>query len=159
VVDPSLPEAIAANTPNPGSRALSHLPGEFAGLKGGFDFRRFWHSFVERIWIVALCVLAGLFVALGYLARTPKLYQGHAVLEVEFQEPTLVTTEGSAARMRPTFLASQEALRTIEQNLTNQTLLARVIRSEGLAEDNGRALFGGQNITASSKPSAIIPTT
>jgi polysaccharide biosynthesis transport protein len=154
VVDPSLPEAIAANTPNPGSRALSHLPGEFAGPKGGFDFRRFWHSFVERIWIVALCVLAGLFVALGYLARTPKLYQGHTVLEVEFQEPTLMTTGDSAARVRPTFLASQEALRTIEQNLTNQTLLARVIRSEDLAKDNGRALFGGQNITDSSKPSA-----
>jgi len=153
VVDPSLPEAIAANTPNQGPRALSHLPGEFAGLKGGFDFRRFWHSFVERIWIVALCVLAGLFVALGYLARTPKLYQGHTVLEVDFQEPTLLTT-GDSARIRPTFLASQEALRTIEQNLTNQTLLARVIRSEGLAKDNGRALFGGQNITGSSKPSA-----
>ena len=153
MVDPSLPEAIAANTPSPGPRALSHLPGEFAGLKGGFDFRRFWHSFVERIWIVALCVLAGLFVALGYLARTPKLYQGHTVLEVDFQEPTLLTT-GDSARMRPTFLASQEALRTIEQNLTNQTLLARVIRSEGLAKDNGRALFGGQNITGSSKPSA-----
>jgi polysaccharide biosynthesis transport protein len=153
VVDPSLTEATAVNTPNLGHRALS-LPGEFGGLKSGFDFRRFWHSLVERIWIVALCVLAGLFVALGYLARTPKLYQGHTVLEVEFQEPTLVTTEDSASRMRPTFLASQEALRTIEQNLTNQTLLARVIRSEGLAKDNGRALFGGQNITDSSQPSA-----
>jgi polysaccharide biosynthesis transport protein len=153
VVDPSLPEAIAANTPNPANRALSHLPGEFAGLKGGFDFRRFWHSFLERIWIVALCMLAGLFVALGYLARTPKLYQGHTVLEVEFQDPTLVTTEDSAARMRSTFLASQEALRTIEQNLTNQTLLARVVRSEGLAQDDGRALFGDENIATSSKPS------
>src|SRR4029453_11973045 len=101
VVNPSLPEAIAANTPNPANTALSHLPGEFAGLKGGFDFRRFWHSFIERVWIVALCVLAGLFVALGYLARTPKLYQGHTVLEVDFQEPTLLTT-GDSARMRPT---------------------------------------------------------
>jgi uncharacterized protein involved in exopolysaccharide biosynthesis len=98
------------------------LPGEFAELKGGFDFRRYWHSFVERIWIVALCGLAGLFIALGYLARTPKLYQGHAVLEVDFQDPTLITTEGSAARPRSAFLGSQEALRTIEQNLTNQTL-------------------------------------
>ena len=158
MVDPSLPEAIAANTPNPTNRALSHLPGEFAGLKGGFDFRRFWHSFVERIWIVALCVLAGLFVALGYLARTPKLYQGHTVLEVEFQDPTLVTTEDSAARMRSMFLASQEALRTIEQNLTNQTLLARVVRSEGLAQDDGRALFGGENIASSTKTSATPST-
>lgn len=158
MVNPSLPEAIAANTPSPGHRALSHLPGEFAELKGGFDFRRLWHSFVERIWIVALCVLAGLFVALGYLARTPKLYQGRAVLEVEFQDPTLVTAEDSAARMRSTFLASQEALRTIEQNLTNQTLLARVVRSEGLAQDDGRALFGGENTASSSKPS-VTPST
>src|SRR5437899_8967563 len=49
--------------------------------------------------------------------------------------------------MRSSFLASQEAMRTIEQNLTNQTLLARVVRSEGLAEDGGRALLG-QNITS-----------
>jgi hypothetical protein len=40
------------------------------------------------------------------------------------------------------FLASQEALRTIEQNLTNQTLLSRVVRSEGLTADGGRALLG-----------------
>ena len=45
-------------------------------------------------------------------------------------------------RMRSMFLASQEALRTIEQNMTNRQMLARVIRSEGLAEDNGTALLG-----------------
>ena len=45
-------------------------------------------------------------------------------------------------RMRSMFLASQEALRTIEQNLTNRTMLARVIRSEGLADDGGAALLG-----------------
>jgi len=154
VVNPPSPEARAATAPNPGNRVLSHLPSEFAELKGRFDFRRFWHSLLERIWIVALCVLAGFFLALGYLARTPKLYEGHTVLEVEFQEPTLVTTEDSTARMRSTFLASQEALRTIEQNLTNQTLLARVIRSEGLAEDGGRALLGDQNIASRSKSNA-----
>ncbi len=146
MVNPSSFEATAATVPNLGNRALPHLPEEFAGLKSGFDFRRLWHSFVERIWIVALCVLAGLFLALGYLARTPKLYQGHTVLEVEFQEPRVVPAEESASRMGSMFLASQEAMRTIEQNLTNETLLARVIRSEGLAEDGGRALLG-QNIT------------
>ena len=107
-----------------------------------FDFRRYWHSFLERIWIVAICVLAGLFLALGNLARTPKLYQAHTVLEVEFQEPSFVPTNDATTRTRSVFLASQEALRTIEQNLTNQTLLARVVRSEGLAQDGGRALLG-----------------
>src|SRR5205807_3668674 len=64
------------------------------------------------------------------------------VLEVDIQEPTLVRSDDGASRMRSAFLASQDALRTIEQNLTNRTLLARVIRAEGLAEDNGRALLG-----------------
>ena len=146
MVNPSSPDSTATTAPNFRARALSNLPEEFAGPKRGFDFRRFWHSFVERIWIVALCVLAGLFLALGYLARTPKLYQGHTVLEVELQEPRVIATEGSASRMGSGFLASQEALHTIEQNLTNETLLARVVRSEGLAEDGGRALLG-QSIT------------
>src|SRR6266480_2129311 len=40
------------------------------------------------------------------------------------------------------FLASAEALRTIEQNLTNPTLLARVVRSEGLAQDKSSSGTG-----------------
>ena len=120
--------------------------------KRGLDFLRLWHAIVERIWIVALCVVAGLFLGLGYLARTPKLYQGHIVMEVEFQEPSLVASEEPASRMRSMFLASQEALRTIEQNLTNRTLLARVVRAEGLADDGGRALLG-RAVTATSTDS------
>jgi polysaccharide biosynthesis transport protein len=121
----------------------------------GFNFRQFWHALLERLWIVVLCLLAGLFIALGYLARTPKSYQSHAVLEVDFQEPTMVVGEESAARMRSMFLASQEALRTIEQNLTNRSLLARVVRAENLAEDGGAAFLGGQSSSSASK--AIAP--
>src|ERR1700751_2765456 len=108
----------------------------------GFNLRAFWHSLVERLWIVVLCVLAGLFISLGYLARTPKTYQSHSVLEVDFQEPMVAATEDNPMRMRSMFLASQEALRTIEQNLTNRQMLARVIRSEGLADEGGAALLG-----------------
>jgi capsular exopolysaccharide synthesis family protein len=106
------------------------------------DFRHLWHTVLEKVWILVLCIIAGLFLSLGYLARTPKLYQGHIVLEVDIQEPSLVRSEDGASRMRSAFLASQDALRTIEQNLTNRTLLARVIRAEGLADDDGRALLG-----------------
>jgi polysaccharide biosynthesis transport protein len=110
--------------------------------KGSFDLRKFWHSLLERIWIVTLCVVAGLFLALGYLARTPKLYQGHVVLEVDFQEPTFVNDNETSSRAARSFLASLDALRTIEQNLTNRSLLARVVRAEDLTRDGGRALLG-----------------
>jgi capsular exopolysaccharide synthesis family protein len=142
------------------SRNSEKLAEPYGEALPGFDFRRYWHSFVERIWIVAICVLAGLFLALGNLARTPKLYQGHTVLEVEVQEPSFAPMADSTTRMRSAFLASQDALRTIEQNLTNQTLLARVVRSEGLAQDGGHALLGqsvvtdkGSNATERTEPS------
>jgi len=94
---------------------------------------------------------------LGNLARTPKLYQAHTVLDVEFEEPSFVPTTDYATRTRSMFLASGEALRTIEQNLTNPTLLARVVRSEGLAQDGGRALLG-QSVVANKSSSATERT-
>jgi succinoglycan biosynthesis transport protein ExoP len=123
----------------------------------GFSLRAFWHSFVERIWIVALCVLAGLFIGLGYLSRTPKTYSSHAVLEVDFAEPTIASTEDNPMRMRSMFLASQEALRTIEQNMTNRQMLSRVIRAEGLADDGGVALLGQSIENDSTKKSTPAP--
>src|SRR5947199_5122787 len=137
-------------------KPVAHLTGKYAEAHQ-FDFRRLWHSLVERIWIVAICVLAGLFLALGYLARTPKLYQGHTLLEVEFQEPSFVPTADYTTRTRSVFLASGEALKTIEQNLTNQTLLARVVRSEGLAHDGGPALLG-QGVVANKSSSTTERT-
>src|SRR5436189_3337759 len=138
---------MGSTVPQNSQKPAAPLTGQYADGLHKFDFRRFLHSFVERIWIVAICVLAGLFLALGYLARTPKFYQGHTVLEVEFQEPSFVPTADYTTRTRSIFLASQEALRTIEQNLTNQTLLSRVVRSEGLAQDGGRALLGQSAVT------------
>jgi succinoglycan biosynthesis transport protein ExoP len=156
VIDPpqsSIGTTVSTNSEKP---VVSDLTGHYAEGLQRFDFRRFWHSLVERIWIVAICVLAGLFIALGYLARTPKLYQGHTVLEVEFQEPSFLPTDDSTTRMRSMFLASQEALRTIEQNLTNQTLLSRVVRAEGLAADGGRALLS-ESVVADKNSSPASP--
>jgi uncharacterized protein involved in exopolysaccharide biosynthesis/Mrp family chromosome partitioning ATPase len=152
VIDPAY-SVRGTNVPTNSEKPVVSLTGHYAEELQTFDFRRYWHSFVERIWIVAICVLAGLFLALGYLARTPKLYQGHTVLEVDFQEPSVIATDDSS-RMRSTFLASQEGLRTIEQNLNNQTLLSRVVRSEGLAEDGGRALLGQSIVTDKTSSSA-----
>ena len=151
---PDSPTPAAASAPPP-VRTVNPAIDAMMEPQRGFNLRQFWHALLERIWIVGLCVLAGLFVALGYLSRTPKAYQAHAVLEVDFQEPTIVAGEENSARMRSMFLASQEALRTIEQNLTNRSLLARVIRAENLAEDGGRALLGSN---ANSKKASPTPS-
>ena len=121
----------------------------------GIDFRHLWHVLLERIWIVAVCTVAGLAIALVYLARTPKMYQGHVVLEVEFAEPTVMANEETSSRIRSMFLASQDAMRTIEQNLTNRSLLARVVRAENLAADGGAALLARGKVKAKPASPAV----
>src|SRR6266513_402572 len=138
-ISPVQPRPGPADSAAPGPASMPNLGTE---QRARTDFRHLWHTVLEKLWILILCTIAGLFLGLGYLARTPKLYQGHVVLEVDIQEPTLVRSDDMSSRMRSAFLASQDALRTIEQNLTNRTLLARVIRAESLAEDDGRALLG-----------------
>ena len=144
-----MPNSNSANTEKAFAEANGQRPPttrpslvDLAGKREGFDFRHLWHSILEKLWIVVLCVLAGLFLGLGYLARTPNQYQGHIVLEVDVQEPSLMENAEMSNRTRSAFLASQDAMRTIEQNLTNRALLGRVIRSEGLAADGGLALLG-----------------
>jgi uncharacterized protein involved in exopolysaccharide biosynthesis/Mrp family chromosome partitioning ATPase len=156
VIDPAQSLRGATVAPNSDKPGVP-LTAEYADGLHTFDFRRYWHSLLERIWIVAICVLAGLFLALGNLARTPKLYQAHTVLDVELEEPSFVPTADYVTRTRSMFLASGEALRTIEQHLTNPTLLARVVRSEGLAQDGGRALLG-QSVVADKSSSATEHT-
>ena len=155
---PSLPHlnvATAIASPGPTGQTFSTATGSPitpATESQGFDFRHFLHSLLEKLWIVALCVLGGLFLALGYLAKTPKLYQGHVVLEVDVSDPTPIRSDDTSSRVRSMFLASQEAMRTIEQNLVNRALLSRVVRAEGLADDGGRALLGKSAVAEGEKP-------
>ena len=160
---PMTPDSPTPAPPAPPAAARAINPAIDAMMEPqrGFNLRQFWHALIERVWIVVLCLLAGLFVGLGYLGHTPKAYQSHSVLEVDFQEPTVVAaTLDASARTRSMFLASQEALRTIEQNLINRSLMARVIRAENLAEDGGRALLGASDQKPRPTPaSGSLPST
>src|SRR5438132_12821 len=103
------PDSLAPVTPAPvPARTVNPAIDVMMEPQRGFNLRQFWHALLERIWIVGLCLLAGLFAGLGYLGRTPKMYQSHSVLEVDFQEPTVVAPSlDLSARTRSMFLASQ----------------------------------------------------
>src|SRR5437763_11966253 len=156
---PPISEKAFHGDPNGQRRAPTRPTSIDTGEKAdGIDFRQLWHSILEKLWIVVIFVLAGLFLALGYLARTPKLYEGHVVFEVDVEEPSVMGNSDMSNRMRTAFLSSQDAMRTIEQNLTNRFLLARVIRSEGLVDDRGRTLLGETVKTAETQSATAAPT-
>src|ERR1700720_2170949 len=91
----------APSPPPPSTNGIPPLAHGFGNVgmemesSHGIDFRHLWHVVQERLWLVVACMLGGLFLALGYLARTPKLYQGHTVLEVEVAEPTVLSNDDS----------------------------------------------------------------
>jgi len=85
VIDP-VQSSIARPFHNSEKPVLPDFTGHYTEAFQKFDFRRFWHSLSSAL-DCRLCVLAGLFLALGYW-RARRSYQGHTVLEVEFQEPS-----------------------------------------------------------------------
>ena len=129
-------------------------PQTSAAASGAVNVQRAWQLIRERLWILVACVVGALMVATGYLVRAPKLYQSRLVLQLELAEPMAVAGDEGASRMRAAFNASAESLRTLEQSLTSRSLLARVVRAEGLAADGGRALMGRSIGTAESRKPA-----
>jgi len=73
---------------------------------------------------MAACLSLGLL----YLWWTPKIYEGQAVIQVGQSERRVVKIDGIDSEN----LESVEALKTLEQNLSNWTLLARVVRNPKL---------------------------
>src|SRR5919204_6589154 len=68
---PDSPAPETAAMLPPAARPINPVMDMMMEPQRGLDLRQFWHALLERIWIVSLCVLTGLFVALGYLGRTP----------------------------------------------------------------------------------------
>lgn len=97
----------------------------------GFDYRQFVHYLLEKSWVVVLCLLAGTFLAVGYLYRTPPLYQSRSVLEVDVQAQRIAPVEG----IETMNFQSQEQLRTIEQNLRTRSLMERVVLANDLGNN------------------------
>lgn len=95
------------------------------------DLRTLYHLLRERAWLIASCVLLAGLATAAYLARAPRIYAAHAVVQVEQEEQKILKVEG----VQQERLQTLEALKTVEQTLQSRALLARVLDSNNLAAD------------------------
>lgn len=116
-------------SPSPG-RSIDQLS-ELFQTQSSFDYRHFLHFAISKFWILLLLVLAGLLIAISYIARTPKVYQSRVVLEVDTAPQSIVAIQD----VRPQNLGALDQLRTIEQNLNNRTLMQRIVRALDLTRN------------------------
>ncbi|MBS0659484.1 MAG: polysaccharide biosynthesis tyrosine autokinase [Verrucomicrobia bacterium] len=120
--------------PGPNSAAAKSQLDQLSELfrpQATFDYRHFFHFALAKSWVLILTLIAGLLVAISYVARTPKVYQSKLVLEVDAMQQQIVNVPD----VRPQNLAALDQLRTIEQNLNNRTLMQRVVRALELTKN------------------------
>ena len=109
---------------SPASRQ-AHVPA------AGFDFKRLYHTLMERLWLVAICVVLSVLITAGYIQRQPTLYAADAIVQIEQEEARVVKVE----KFQTEDLRWMDALRTIEQTLKSRAVLERVAESLKLAQD------------------------
>jgi succinoglycan biosynthesis transport protein ExoP len=117
-------------SPPPSGKSLDQLS-ELFQAQTSFDYRHFLHFAISKSWILLLLLLAGLLIAISYVARTPKVYQSRQVLEVDIAPQAIVNIQD----VRPQNLGALDQLRTIEQNLSNRTLMQRIVRALDLTHN------------------------
>lgn len=113
---PTDPNAVTLSREQPS-------PIDYAG-----DLRRFWHTVLERSWIVALCLVVCLAAGAAYLFRAPVLYSSTATIQVE-QAQQRIFKENSQLEN----LQALDFLQTVVQSLKARPLLERVAESNNLA--------------------------
>ena len=87
---------------------------------------------LDRIWIVALCVVVASLAAAVYVRRDPKIYQATATVQVEQQESKVLS---KIEQVTQEDLRSDQVLNTIVQKLRSRPLLAQVLVSNRLDQD------------------------
>jgi capsular exopolysaccharide synthesis family protein len=97
-----------------------------------FDFAHYYHLLICKAWVIVLFVILSLAAAITYLIQAPKIYESRAVIEVGQETPRVnniqdFNNDGASD--------SNDDLKTIEQALTSDTLLLRVVKANGLDKD------------------------
>ena len=95
------------------------------------DYRAMYHAVREKAWLLAAVTVIGVLAAMGWLARSKKIYAATTRIQVEEERQRLVRPDSRGMGDR----ADEEALKTIAQNLENPALMLRLAHHPELAED------------------------
>ncbi|MDB6056853.1 MAG: hypothetical protein JWO95_697 [Verrucomicrobiales bacterium] len=97
-----------------------------------WDVRQLLLILADRAWILGLCLVATIGLAAAYLFVTPKSYSSTAVLYVEQRDQKVVSIQDVSQQN----LESSDMMKTVEQSLTTDDILMRVIKHNHLADNS-----------------------
>ena len=117
---------FSPSDPNP-----SNLPKEqLVPIDYAADFRRFWHTLLERLWIVGVCFVVFLGLGAAYLFRARVLYSSTATIQVEQGQERLFKENSPTENLQ-----ALDFLQTVVQSLKARPMLEHVAESNNLARN------------------------
>jgi uncharacterized protein involved in exopolysaccharide biosynthesis len=96
-----------------------------------WDVRHLLQILADRAWLPGLCLVVSIGLADGYLFLAPKTYASTAILYVEQRDEKVVSIEDVSQQD----LEATDMMKTVEQSLTTDDILLRVIRDNHLADN------------------------
>ena len=96
-----------------------------------FDFGYLFRLLLSKWWLIFLLVVLAVSGAIAYLIVTPKLYESHAVVEVQQAAQKVTTIQD----VNQEDYKQADAVKTVEQSLLSETLLLRVVKANELDKD------------------------
>jgi len=89
------------------------------------------HAVLEKLWLVALCVVVALFLGGAYVKRTPPTFRSTSTLQVEPQDMNILAVQ----QAQPLDYYNQELRNTFVENMRSESFLLQVAKSADLADD------------------------
>lgn len=96
-----------------------------------WDVRQLLQIIADRAWIVGLCLVVTVGIASAYVYMTPNSYSSTGVLYVEQRDQKVVSNQDVSQQD----LESSDMMKTVEQSLTTDDILLRVIKDNQLADN------------------------
>jgi capsular exopolysaccharide synthesis family protein len=96
-----------------------------------WDARHLLQILADRAWLPGLCLVISIALADVYLLITPKTYASTGILYVEQRDQKVVSIQDVTQQD----LESTDMMKTVEQSLTTEDILLRVIRDNHLADN------------------------
>ncbi|MCE0483905.1 MAG: polysaccharide biosynthesis tyrosine autokinase [Methylacidiphilales bacterium] len=139
-----------ASVPGPAGHGAA-APADLGPL---FNISYLYALLMRRLWLITLCYVSAVLLAIGYITIATPLYESTSVLQVEQEQQHVYTSNDNRDNPEQDDLKGQDVLKTMEDDLQLDSLFESVVTDPAIASDPG--FLAGIGITDKDTPVPVI---
>lgn len=119
-----------------------------------FNISYLYALLMRRLWLIALCYVSAVLLAIGYITVATPLYESSAVLQVEQEQEHVYNSDNNKQNPGQDDLKGQDMLKTMEDDLQLDSLFEHVVTDPVISGDAG--FLPAIGVTEKDLPASII---